>query len=427
MNNAMTVSALRSDGQPSQDVSAAPPSPRPCQRAAEASSPGQRTVVLYAGQYCIEPWVHQQALGHERYRCHVAATQYVNRDAFPNERVHLIEDENRLVGWWHRLLCGAETFRRPTAHRTRMWRFMKILKETDADLIHAHFLWNDLAARVAEEWRGPLVVTAHGTDVNAARTNEHYREKVQQVFAVARRIIAVSDFVAAKLAEVGCPREKIVRIPLGVSLPPVCADVARAEGRTNIVCIASLRAVKGHKYLLEAFAEAARHEPRLFLTLVGEGKLRGEIEAQSRGLGIEKRVRLTGWVPPRKVREILKTSHIYAQHSIGVTVEEKGGPSLHEEGLGLSLVEAASFGLPLVATRSGGIPEICRDGENGLLVDERDTAGMAEKLVQLARDPQLRSTLGARGRAIVEREFDLRKQLGALEDLYDDVLAEAAQ
>ena len=94
-------------------------------------------------------------------------------------------------------------------------------------------------------------------------------------------------------------------------------------------------------------------------------------------------------------------------------------PSMSKEGLPISLVEAASWGLPIISTRVGGIPEICRDGINGFLVEEKDIYAMAEKLVLLAKSPDLRSELGKKSREIAVQDFDQSVQLRKLESIYD--------
>jgi colanic acid/amylovoran biosynthesis glycosyltransferase len=83
------------------------------------------------------------------------------------------------------------------------------------------------------------------------------------------------------------------------------------------------------------------------------------------------------------------------------------------EGLPVSLTEAAAFGLPIVATRHSGIPEIVRDGINGYLVAENDIEGMARRMLELARSPETWSRLGRAGRAIVEEQFDQHRVIAS--------------
>ena len=117
-------------------------------------------------------------------------------------------------------------------------------------------------------------------------------------------------------------------------------------------------------------------------------------------------------------------THIYAQHSI-TTSQGKGvpQPALHEEGLPISFVEAAGCGLPLVGTRTGGVPEICREGLNGMLVDQKDVERMARCILELADDPKRRAAMGRASRELAQSEFDQEKQFQRLEELYNEVVA----
>ncbi len=106
-------------------------------------------------------------------------------------------------------------------------------------------------------------------------------------------------------------------------------------------------------------------------------------------------------------------AHIMVQHS----VETASGDM---EGLPVSLTEAAAMGLPIVATRHSGIPEIVVDGVNGFLVEEHDIEGMATRMVALARAPQTWSALGRAGRALVEEKFGSDAAIGRYERLIEE-------
>ena len=373
-------------------------------------------VLLYTRTFGAgsEVWTYRHATGLKRHVCRVAAAYYENRDRFPFPAVHLVD----APGVGHRalqMLCALRTLRPPTTDRLRAWRLKKVVRRTGAELVHVHFLWSAVHAVGCGV---PFVITAHGTDVNRAAADEPYRRSLTPVLEAAARVIAGSDFIAGRLRQIGCPPEKVVRIRLGAPLPRETARPEEGAERVRVVCVASLVPVKGHRFLIDAFARAAAAEPRLRLTLVGDGPLRAEIEELICSKGIEGRVERTGWLEPVRVQEVLKGAHIYAQHSVRV----EAGPVLQEEGLPVSIVEAAACGLPIVASRTGGVPEICRHGENGHLVEEGDVEEMAERILELARDPRLRSRLGSAGRALVACEFDVEKQLAKLEDLYDEVL-----
>jgi glycosyltransferase involved in cell wall biosynthesis len=388
-------------------------------------------VLLYAGRYGhgTQVWIHRHATGLRRYECHVAASAYDDPGMYPHPNVHLVDSGRHLA---HRLFQARHllTHRQwPTGRRLRRAGIARLVRRLSPDLIHVHFLWNlGPAVPVAGREGLPLVVTAHGTDVNTAIVEAEYRERTLAHLEGADRVIAVSDFIAGRLVEIGCPQQKIRRIYLGAPIPDETATPGTDGGRIEVLCVGSLSETKGQGDLLEALALAAAREPRLRLTLVGDGPLRPLLERRAREPGLAGRVRLTGRVTPGQVGRFMAASHIYVQPSVRF-VEGPGARMryVHEEGLPVTLVEAISFGLPTVATRCGGMGEACRDGETGFLVEQGDAGAIAERLLELARSPDLRAEIGARGRALACAEFDARAQLARAEELYDEMLGRAEE
>ena len=119
---------------------------------------------------------------------------------------------------------------------------------------------------------------------------------------------------------------------------------------------------------------------------------------------------LTGFIPPDEMPRTYLLGDVFA------------GPSQIEEGLGLVFLEAAAAGLPVVATRRGGIPEVVREGETGLLLEVQDDAGeLAEKILILLADEPQRRRLGEQGRQWVQSRFTWEKIARDLEQLYDEI------
>ena len=116
-----------------------------------------------------------------------------------------------------------------------------------------------------------------------------------------------------------------------------------------------------------------------------------------------------GSLAPAKVHELLAASDVFLQHSLNYHTR-------WEEGFGVSITEASATGLPVVVTRCGGIPDQVTDGENGFLVEQNDCEAMAERMVRLARTPELRERLGRAGRKRVEQEFDCALLTRRLQD-----------
>jgi spore coat protein SA len=192
------------------------------------------------------------------------------------------------------------------------------------------------------------------------------------------------------------------------------------EAEPTILFAGKLRAAKGVHILLAAMDLVWQSVPRAVLVLVGgtefgRGRTMRETPFMSqlrrdlhRAPG---RVVLTGFIPPAAMPRTYLLGDVFV------------GPSQIEEGLGLVFLEAAAAGLPIIATRRGGIPEVVRDGVNGLLLEQKDDpVELAEKIIRLLGDPDLRKTLGQQGRDRVVNHFSWDKIARDLEEFYDEVL-----
>lgn len=189
----------------------------------------------------------------------------------------------------------------------------------------------------------------------------------------------------------------------------------------TVLFAGKLRESKGVHLLLRAMAGVWQARPDAVLVLVGgteygKGRTMRETpflkdfrQQLARAPG---RVVLTGFIPPAEMPRAYLLGDIFV------------GPSQIEEGLGLVFLEAAAGGLPVIATRVGGIPEVVREGETGLLLEQKDDPGeLAAKILLLLQDAALRTRLGRWGREFVTANFSWKKIALTLEEVYDEVLA----
>ncbi len=177
-------------------------------------------------------------------------------------------------------------------------------------------------------------------------------------------------------------------------------------GRRYVAMVARFHPVKDHAMLLQAFALAAAVRPDVDLLLVGDGRLRGELEALTERLGISGRVRFLG--VRSDVADILRAVNVFALTSVS-------------EAASLTLLEAMASRLPVVVTAVGGNPEIVRDGVEGLLVPRGDAAAAAAAFVRLLDDPVVAARMGEAGRARVEERYQLSRTIDAYGRLYQQL------
>jgi glycosyltransferase involved in cell wall biosynthesis len=185
-------------------------------------------------------------------------------------------------------------------------------------------------------------------------------------------------------------------------------ELAVGEARPLLLTIGRLAPQKGQRYLLRAMPEVVRAHPRALLLVVGEGWLRPELEAEVRASGMGDHVRFLG--RRQDARRLMQLADVFVF------------PSLFE-GLGVSLVEAAGLGRPVVASDVGPIPEVVEHERSGLLVPPRDPGALATAIVDLAARPERARALGEAARQRVATEFGLERMLAGLEAVYARALS----
>jgi glycosyltransferase involved in cell wall biosynthesis len=172
-----------------------------------------------------------------------------------------------------------------------------------------------------------------------------------------------------------------------------------------VITVANLRYEKGYDVLLDAAAQATPNRPGLVFLSVGQGPLASEMEERRNRLGLESTFRFLGF--RGDVPDLLAAADIFCLAS-------------RNEGLPVALMEAYAVGLPVVATRVGGLPEVVEDGRSGVLVAPEDPGALADGLVAIAEDEIWRGKLGRRASEL-GRQFDSRVPVRRLEAIYEEV------
>jgi colanic acid/amylovoran biosynthesis glycosyltransferase len=278
--------------------------------------------------------------------------------------------------------------------------------------VHAHFANHPTtAAWIVHRLTGiPFSFTAHANDLFVGPA------LLERKAADARFVIAVSEYNRA-LLRARCPSARRVEvIHCGVDIERHGWRGPDKRESDRAVCVASLLPKKGHAQLIDALALVAERRPAVVLDLVGDGPERAGILARARDRGVSARVRLLGARSSEDVRGTLAGASVFALASVRL-------PSGRMEGIPVALMEAMASGVPVVATRLSGIPELVQDGVTGLLVEPGDAAGLAEAIVRLLEERALADELAIRARELVERSFNLAREARRLGDLVAESIA----
>jgi len=317
----------------------------------------------------------------------------------------LLRDYERLPGLALGKALLKTTGRVPTA-----WQ--RAIAATQPRLIHAHFATSaQPALRLADALRLPLIMTFHGHDIAKTPRNRAHAERRRALFGRIERAIAVSDFIAARVREAGCPEDRIVVHHIGVDTDRFVPGVPATTPR--ILFVGRLVAKKGLDHLLRAFPLVRARVPDAELVIVGDGPLRAQHETLAASLGLAPR--FTGVQTPDEVRAWLQTSQVLAAPSVVTGTGDA-------EGLPATIMEALATGLPVVAFPSGGSADGIRDGQTGFTVRPGDEAALADRIARVLLDGTLRSRMSAAARALALDEFSIARQTALLEGIYDDVI-----
>jgi colanic acid/amylovoran biosynthesis glycosyltransferase len=262
---------------------------------------------------------------------------------------------------------------------------------------------------------GELVVAFRGAD-----TTKYVARRGPRVYArtfrQARLLLPVCDFLGRRLVDLGAPPERVVVHRTGIDLRrwPYREREPKGGGRLRLVTVGRLVEKKGIEYVLRAVRILVDRGLDIEYRILGDGPRRDRVAALAAELGLEQRVVLHGRHAQEKLRDWLEGSDMLVAASVTAADGD-------EEGIPNVLKEAMALGLPVVGTRHAGIPELIEDGVSGLLVAERDEAGLADALERLAREPGRWAAMGRAGRAKVEMEYDIDRLndrlVGLLESL----------
>lgn len=281
------------------------------------------------------------------------------------------------------------------------------IKKNRITLLHSHnYKANLIGAMAARKAGIPVVATLHGY-INHGLKLKFYEAVDRFNLHKFNKVV----FVDESLKKWFRPDSiKATVINNGVSSNGFVSYDARLidNKKITIGTVGRLSIEKGQRYLIEAFAVIAREYPKACLLIVGSGELLSQLQGLSRRLGFESQVRFEGFRSD--------VERFYRQMDIYVL------PSLLEH-FPLSVLEAMSFGKPIIATNVGGVPEIVKDGETGILINSGSAEQIAKALNALIIDKEMCNRLGAQAQKLVKEQYSIEKMAEAYIKVYRDVLS----
>ena len=260
----------------------------------------------------------------------------------------------------------------------------------------------------------PLIAHFHGHDAFRRTELENFGPRYPELFRYASAIIAVSRDMQCKLIKLGAPETKLHLNPYGVD-PSLFYGSDPLNSPPTFVAVGRFVNIKAPHLTLLAFREVLAEVPEARLVMIGDGPLWDACYQMVRSFGISGSVELQGIRSHSEVAAVMQRARAFVQHSVTANDgDSEGAPN--------AVLEAGASGLPVVSTRHAGIKEAVIEMKTGLLVDERDTSGMAQHMIRLAKDSALAASLGKAAREWISAEYSMDKSIGNLWSIIESVI-----
>jgi glycosyltransferase involved in cell wall biosynthesis len=282
--------------------------------------------------------------------------------------------------------------------------------EHEIDVVHAHA--GNPPAPIAAYWyakkkKKPFVVTYHGDEhwnwggfIKRMSVYFYNKYLLDKILSYADVIISPSEYFIDESRVLGEYRDKIIVIPNGINIDEFCISYSKKNCREKLglplndeilLFLGGLDPHKGPDVLLKAMPKILKSIPDAKLVFVGSGGMREELERLCKRLAVEESVKFAGFVEEHLKPFYYRAADVFCLPSV-----------MKHEIFGIVNLEAMVCDVPIVASKIGGVPDVVKDGENGLLVPPRDSEALADAIVYLLENEDIRKRMGKNGRKKVE-------------------------
>jgi len=287
------------------------------------------------------------------------------------------------------------------------------------DLIHAHWLipqgFIAALSLLITGKRVPLLCTSHGGDLFALKGKGLQRLK-RRIMDKSAALTVVSTAMKKTVVDMGVDPDKVEVIPMGVDLKSLFTPDPREQRKTDeLLFVGRLVEKKGVHFLLEAMPAVLKKHPTTRLILAGSGPMEQELRQQAQRLHLSEKIDFLGMVSQTRLPELYRTATL----AIFPFIVAKSGD---QEGFGLVQVEAMGCECPFIAGDLPAIHDIITHEENGLIFPSGNAQALADAIIKLLDDPELRGRLAVAGRKTVVQKFDWEVIAGKYAGVYDMLL-----
>ena len=287
----------------------------------------------------------------------------------------------------------------------------RIFREYKPDIVNVHYIAGyGLLARLAR--LHPIIDSCYGSDLFFDESKHPIKAKIVSSNLRHADAIAATSMALAERAKhlMSNPDADITVTPFGVDIDWFKNEYhACIKDSYQIGIVKYLEPIYDIPLLLRAYALVVKRlDEKISLAIYGDGSLRAELQQLTKQLEIDDSVHFYGNVPNCELPQELAKMDVFVNCSI-------------QESFGVTVVEAMSCGIPVVVTKTAGFDEIVDSGVNGIVLPDREPETMAEAIIRLLRDPQLRMHYSQKGRAKVESQYNWKENVNKLVSLYHQV------
>ena len=369
-----------------------------------------------------EVFLHRINISLQNFDVSLMAGEYINHEFFPFDQKKVYIWTYKDVQLYQKIIPYINRKINAKGRQSGLYEvIISQINKSDVDLVCFQFA--NIAVKMGKDIgkiKKKMCLIHHGTDLNIAVENKEYRLRLKEVWKKVDKIIFVSHFLKDVGVSLGCPESKAIVNYLGVP------DISENHKKTinddifRFISVARMVPVKNHINLVRAFSELLKHtSKKVELILIGTGELENEVRNEVFSLGLENQVRLLGGLSNDKVLPHIANADAFVLISKVYMLKAK---MRQEEALGLVLLEAAKFSLPLIGSTTGGIPEVVKDGINGYLVNPLDIHEISSAMLKMIEDPIKTQQMGKKAKELVEEQFSMEQQIKKLEKIFLDIL-----
>lgn len=337
--------------------------------------------------------------------------KWVNALAKRGHEIHLITMHNPVENLVGNIFLHILRFPSPFGYYLNLSILKRKLNLINPDLLHTHYAsgYGTLARLVRFK---PLLLSVWGSDVYEFPENNHINKYIlSKNLAAADYIYSTSHNMKMQTERYIKPKNPINVVPFGVDLNVFFPKSSRDSGYITIGMVKRMAPIYGPEFLLQAFASISSKYPNARLIFVGGGPQEDGLKKMAKSLNISEDCHFIGSVPHDEVPKLLNRFDIFCAPSIS-------------ESFGVAVIEASACGLPVIVSNVGGLPEVVKDGETGIIVPLKNVNALAQALELLIEDKELRLSMGEHGRRYIQQLYDWDFCVDKMEQCYDQVLKE---